>query len=257
MPNSLITLSIPLNSPVNFVKNIGDRIKEGDEIALLSRSDDQVEIDLQGCFLIKNIGENVEKDEIIATKKTGFIVKKQTNVKSHLAGKIFELDNFSGKVKIKSITKPTSVKSPVSGTIKGEENNKIVLEFKGEEIKLKKAAGKNFFADILLMGDFKDEVDSAAIGQDCFGKILVGGHFSLSDLNKAMAVGAKGVIAAKISTDNLERFKNEKELKMANNVQKMLLSVGLANEDGFAKLSRLAGKKVYFDAEGARIVIPE
>lgn len=262
-----VTLAIPTNSEVSFLKKIGDAVSEGEEIATYLATQDSVEIDIASAlqtspksaskFLIKNLGDLVDRDEIIARREKGVFFKKTITIKSLLAGKIFELDNFSGKVKIIGHPVKKKLKSVVSGRIKEESNNKIVIEFKGEEIKLKKCTGGSFFTIIEKISGAEEEVESKKINVDFKDKMLLGGHFSLSDLNQAMAVGAKGVLAVKLNDNNIERFQSEKVICVGSEERKMTIAIGVLAEEDFAKVAKHGKHAIYFDSAHGKIIIPQ
>ena len=263
-----ISTPIPVNSSsVSYLKNIGDKVEKGDVVAEVFRADEQIEIDIAGIlavspkeasnFLIKNIGDDVETDEIIAKREKGIVFKKQLKVTSLIKGKIFELDNFSGRVKIKGVQEKKQLKSPVNGVIKDETNEKFSVEFKGSEVELKKAVGQSFFAPVLKISGADEEVEAGQIEKEINGKILLGGHFSLSDLNKAMACGVKAVIGCRIKDDVLTKINAGKEFEIAGAVQKMSLSIGVVEAQEFDKIEKHVGREIYFDGENKRIILPE
>jgi len=105
-----IKISLQGNSSPDFLKKLGDFVVKNEKIAECSQNQELIEIDIAESLqvspskvsglLLKNLGDNVLKDEIIARTQKGFFVKKVYEVKSKTPGKIFELDNFSGKIKI-------------------------------------------------------------------------------------------------------------------------------------------------------------
>ncbi len=200
-------------------------------------------------FLIKKLGDSISKDEIIAKKQKGLIFKKIIEVKSLLSGKVFELDNFSGKVKIVGVPTKTKVASPVNGKIISFDDRVIHVEFKGEEISLKKSFGSSFFGETFFAGEFEGEVDSKLMTCFAHGKIIVGGHFSLSDLNQAMAVGAKGILAREISDENYQKFIQPKIVNLAGKQTILQLTIGILKEG-------IKAKACFFEGEKGRIVIP-
>ena len=195
--------------------------------------------------------------KLMRWREKGLFFKKTVTIKSLLAGKIFELDNFSGKVKIVGHPAKKKLKSLVSGRIKEESSNKIVIEFKGEEIKLKKCVGGSFFTPVEKISEPDDEVSSEYINVDYKDKMLLGGHFSLSDLNQAMAVGARGVLAVRLNDNNIERFQSEKVIYVGTEERKITLSIGVLAEEDFAKMAKHGNHAVYFDGVNGKIIIPQ
>lgn len=262
-----ISLSLPPDSKIDFLKKIGDTVHVDDDIAIITAQQNEIEINIAEVLkispkivsnlLIKNIGDLVEYDEVIARKKTGIFFKKIIEVKSLLKGKIFELDNFSGRVKIVGVSTQKKIKTPVFGKIKEENEKEIIIEFKGEEIKPKKFFGGTFFARIVKVSNVCDEVDSDLITNGMSGFILLGGHFSASDINKAMALGIRGIFATKLSDSIFEKFGQEKVISIDNRERSILLSIAVVDESDFVKLEKVGAKKqLYFDGSGGKIIIP-
>ncbi len=262
-----ISFAIPNCPQINFLKKIGDAVSEGEDIVEYSQDQEQFEIDIAAAlkvspknaskFLMKNLGDSVNKDEIIARREKGIVFRKTIAIKSLLTGKVFELDNFSGRVKIVGVPVKKTLKSMVNGHVKEENQKQIVIEFKGEEIKLKKSYGESFFAPLYKVSGGDEEVNADHITIDAKDKLLLGGHFSLSDLNHAMAVGVRGVVGVKLNEHNLDKFQPEKIISVGGTTKKISLAVGLVTPEDFAKLEKYAGKhELYFDGQGSRIIIP-
>lgn len=262
-----ISLSIPANAKVEFLKKIGDSVHTDETIATVSTEQNQVEINIAEelnvpaktavSLLMKNLGDTVEQDEVIARKKTGLLFKKTIEVKSLLKGKIFELDNFSGKVKIIGVLSAKNLITPVSGKIVQENDKEIIIEFKGEEIKPKKFFGKSFFARLLKISKVNEEVDSGLMTSDMAGYIILGGHFSAADLNKALALGVRAIFATKLGDLVFEKFSSEKVISMDEAERKMFLSGAVVENHDFEKLEKTPkGKQLYFDGSSGRIIIP-
>lgn len=263
-----LTFPIPKNSSPSFLKKIGDTVRQGEPILKYNAPQEKIEIDIAGSLkvspktatrlLLKNLGDFVEQEEVIARHTKGFLFKKTLEVKSLFPGKIFELDNFSGKVKIAGVPKETVYASPVAGKIKEEGENGITIEFKGISLTPIKIFGNSFFAPLHKVGGGGEEVDSEKINVSMKGKILYGGHFSLSDLNKAMAVGARGIIASELTDASLEKFVNAKTFSFVDENCKMFLSVAVLDPDSCLKLEKMEqDKELYFDAQSSKIIIPQ
>lgn len=262
-----ISLSIPPNSKPEFLKKIGDLIHVNDDVASIFSEQNEIEIDIAedlkispknvSSFLVKNIGDPVDLDEVIARKKSGIFFKKTIEVKSRFRGKIFELDNFSGRVKIVGVSSQQNLKSPVSGKIKDLNDKEIIIEFKGEEIKPTKFFGKTFFAPVAKISKINEEVDNDLMTTEMSGCILLGGHFSVSDVNKAMALGVRGILASKISDAVFDKFKDGKIISIDDRERKISFSIAVCDADSFLKLEKISHQKqLYFDGSGGKIIIP-
>ncbi len=216
----------------------------------------RVKIDLGASkTLTKAIGEAVCENEVIAKGSVGLIFKKTILIKSSIKGRVSEIDLTSRTLYITRDSGKKTLKSPVSGKLKEVDDKKIVIEFKGEEIKSIKSKGEIFVAEMKKIAAADDEVDSNLITDELEGKIIVGGHFSMSDLNRAMAVGVRGVIATKISDDNFERFGTPKTLTIGKVKNNIFLSMAVIDSANFEKLAKHKGK-LNFNGESGIIIIP-
>jgi hypothetical protein len=261
------TLSIPHSGEVKIHKKIGDSFFANEPLVEFSSFQDKIEIDISqklhvspkvaASFLLKNLGDDIGKDEVIARYKTGFLFKKTIEVKSMFRGKIYELDNFTGKIKIAGIQKKQILSVPFSGKVVDVKEQSLLLEFEGVEIVPVKIFGETFFAEIRKIAKFNEEVDANLINVDDEGKILIGGHFSLTDLNKAMACGVHGVVAGKISDSNLQTFDNSRKYSFLDEDSQIMFSVAIVSEDELNKLEHLKnGQGLYFDGTQGKIIIP-
>lgn len=259
---------LPLSLNHKFLKNVGDKISFGDPFFEYYSGIDSVEIDVSrilkvspkhiSSFLFKNLGDVVEKEEIIAQRRTGLFFKSTLEVRSEVSGKVFEVDNFSGKVKILGRGEKKIVKAPFSCKIKEILNDGVNLEFKGEQIIPIKIFGENFVSPVFFVSDADDEVQSDKITVEARNKIVFGGHFSLTDLNKAMAVGVKGVIATNISDSVLQNFENCRTFSFLGNKRKSYFSVAVLRFEEASLFEKLKAEKfIYFDAEHKKIFIPQ
>jgi hypothetical protein len=261
------SLTLPQSSDLKIFKKIGDSFDSNESLAEYSQSSEKLEIDISqklnvsresaASFLLKNLGDSVEKDEIIARNKTGLIFKKTVEVKSMYPGKIYELDNFTGKVVIAGKTEKKSLSVPFSGKVADLNKETMTVEFKGEEITPKNIYGESFLAPVFKISKMGEEVDDSGITVDHGGSILIGGHFALTDLNRAMACGVRGVVAGSVSGSNLEEFVSHKQLSFLSGGVQVLLSIAVLEEEQYSKLEHLKnGQGLYFDGVKGKIIIP-
>lgn len=239
------------------MKKLGETVLEEEDILEYETRGEQKEVHLGDAKnFAKNLGDMVEKDEILAESSTGLLFKKTIIIKSPTRGIISEVESSARVIKISSSSPKKTLKSPISGKIKEVGDGKVMIEFKGEEIKPIKIFGKNFISEVKKISGYSDEVDSNLMTDEYARKIILGGHFSRSDLNKAMACGVRAVLAAKISEENFARFSATKILEMGNIKENISLSLATLGADDFEKLGAHKGK-VYFNGESGIILIPK
>lgn len=140
--------------------------------------------------LLKKIGEEINEGEIIA-QKSHFLGKRR--VKSPQAGILENLDEESGLLTIKAGGADFSLLSPVEGKVAEiKENDKIVIEFKGVEIKAEKGSGSQKEGEMVVLDN--SSASFFNLGSDLAGKIVAGKVWSLEALSKVRALGVGAVL---------------------------------------------------------------
>jgi len=143
-------------------------------------------------YLVKLVGEKVEKDEIIASKKGIFSSKK---IASPFDGTITEIDHNLGTVTINTLSsdKKNIILSPFFGTVEKVEKNLLKIKLnKGEEFELKKSSD-DFGGEIFYL----NQSEYYQISNETLeNKIIVSTDEKLPSFIqiKAEALGAKGFI---------------------------------------------------------------
>jgi hypothetical protein len=251
------SLAIPQSSDVKILKKIGDPFHINEPLIEYSKPQEKIEINIiNSSYFLKNIGDQIEKDEVVAKYQSGFLFKKTIEIRSSISGRIFELDNL-GKVMVLGTNNKQVFCLPFSGKVSDLTQETMVLEFKGDEIVPLKIYGESFFAEAFWISKFDEEVDEKLIDVDFSGKILLGGHFSMTDLNKALACGVRGVIAGNISSSVLAEFDNLKKYSFLGSDSERLLSIAFLGEDQLLKFAHLKDNHgLYFDGIQGKIIIP-
>ena len=168
--------------------------------------------------LFKKIGEEIKEGEIVA-QKTHFLGKRR--VKSPQAGILENLDEESGILTIKTGGVDFNLPSPVEGKVKEiKENEEIIIEFKGVEIKAEKGTGPPKEGEMAVLGN--SAVSLFNLSLDLAGKIVAAGIWSRETLSKARALGVEAVLGQEIEDFSLEKAELTLLLFSPENFEKVL-----------------------------------
>ncbi|PIY94587.1 MAG: hypothetical protein COY68_01775 [Candidatus Levybacteria bacterium CG_4_10_14_0_8_um_filter_35_23] len=217
-------------------KNIGK-----EEVILLSKNLKISPSKVLKC-LKKNLGDRIEKGEVLAEKKRIVGGKKFI---SPFSGTITRLEESTGRLFIlsQSEEKIKEIKSPVDGKVTFCDNDKIVLETEKESIPADKMSGSGIRGELFFLPG--EEIRPEDIFGDLAKKIILGKSFEKASLSKAFAIGVFGIIGEQIKNEDIDSFK-EKEIK--NPIFKV-------NLENFKKLIVNKGKQVYLDTDNKLIII--
>jgi len=160
------------------------------------------------AYMVKKVGDKVEKDEIIAKSSSLFGFMKK-NATSPLTGIIESISDSSGQVVIRAPPIPVELKAYVRGTIAEVlPREGVIIETNAAFIQgICGISGERHGKIKVAVGTPDDPLTAGEISSDDKGKILVGGSLVTTDgIEKALQVGAIGVVAGGIEGNCLSRF---------------------------------------------------
>jgi len=159
-------------------------------------------------YMVKKVGDKVEKDEIIAKSSSMFgLIKK--NVASPFAGIIESVSDSSGQVVIRAPPIPVELKAYVRGTVAEViPKEGVIIETNAAFIQgICGISGERYGKIRVAIGTPEDVLTAETISPDDKGKILIGGSLVTYDaIEKALQVGAIGVVAGGIEGNCLSKF---------------------------------------------------
>ena len=159
-------------------------------------------------YMVKKVGDKVEKDEIIAKSSSMFgLIKK--NAASPFAGIIESVSDSSGQVVIRAPPIPVELKAYVRGTVAEViPREGVIIETNAAFIQgICGISGERHGKIRVATGTPEDVLTAETISPDDKGKILIGGSLVTYDaIEKALQVGAIGVVAGGIEGNCLSRF---------------------------------------------------
>lgn len=158
--------------------------------------------------MLKKPGEPCAKDEIIAESK-GFFGLFRSHVKSPIQGEIESVSKITGQVILREPPIPVEVIAYIDGEVIGIiKNEGVEIRTAGSFIQGIFGIGGETIGHIAQAVDDPNEVLTAGSIDDSFkDKVIVGGSMAeFAALEKARAVGAKGVVVGGIEDQDLKKF---------------------------------------------------
>lgn len=156
-------------------------------------------------YLLRQIGDEVKKDQIFAKKgeTAAFFTK---TARAPISGVIDEVDDRTGFVTIARPFKEVVVKAYLRGLV--EEiipERGVVVAVPAVTVNGIFGMGRETHGEIKVLVDSPDqELTPELITEDCAGKIIVGGSYATNEaLKRAVEVGCKGVVCGTASYLNI------------------------------------------------------
>ncbi|MBU2632534.1 hypothetical protein KKG52_02350 [Patescibacteria group bacterium] len=196
-------------------------------------------------YLRKNLGDSIEKGDIIAIKKS-FLRLGRKVARTPFTGTITKFEEDTGNLIIRANVKlelAESIKTPISGVVEKIEEDRIIIAADKEIVTAKIATGGNCSGKLMEVS--VEILDSDNLPENIKDKILIGKKITKSAIFKAFAIGARGLIFLDISEDDLEELERAK----TNN------AFAIISEEDYEKTLKNSGKDVYLDSGSKSIVL--
>jgi len=159
-------------------------------------------------LMIKQAGEPVRKDEVIALSK-GFFGLFKSEVKSPVDGTIENVSSVTGQVIMREPPQPVQVDAYVEGVVSEViPREGVVVETEASLVQGIFGVGGEVRGTLRTIVDSPDKVVTAAdIPAECRGQILIGGSLVRYDaIEVAVARGAKAIVVGGIEDATLRKF---------------------------------------------------
>ncbi len=159
-------------------------------------------------FMLKKVGDEVKKDEVIAEMKQLFgLFKSQAT--SPVEGTVETVSEVTGQVIVREPPNAVEVNAYVDGEVaEVYENEGVAIQTSGSFIQGIFGIGGETYADLITVStDHKEVLEVGKITEACKDKIIIGGSLvTAAALKKAIEVGAKGVIVGGFHDRDLRDF---------------------------------------------------
>ena len=159
-------------------------------------------------YMLKNEGDSVEKDGIIAESKS-FISWLKTSCFSPITGTIESISTITGQVLLREPPKPLEVLAYIDGkVVEVKEGEEVVVESVATFIQGIFGIGGETIGPLEMAVKSPDEqLTPNSINKEHSGKIVVGGSLARRDaLEKAIKLGVRGVVVGGIFDEDLKEL---------------------------------------------------
>ncbi|KPV64656.1 MAG: hypothetical protein AOA65_0871 [Candidatus Bathyarchaeota archaeon BA1] len=159
-------------------------------------------------YMLKKVGDSVEKDEAIALSSSFFGLFKKV-CKSPAKGTVEHISNVTGQAIIREPPVPVEITAYIPGAVtKILPNEGVVVETSAAYIQGIFGVGGEAHGELMMAAESPDDILTAErIGPECADKILIGGALVTNGaLHKSVEVGAKGIVVGGIRDKDLIDF---------------------------------------------------
>lgn len=207
---------LPINGQT-LVK-IGDKVG-AEQVVLKTELPGKADVvnvmSLLGCqphevkqFMVKPIGEHVEKGELLAMRAAFFGLFK-TRIESPMSGTIESVSDVSGQVVMRGAPVPVDVKAYIDGkVVEADEGEHVTVEVTGSFIQgIFGVGGETYGRIVMASSDPSGILDENSFTEDMKGAVVVGGSLITYDgLQKAIEVGVNAVVVGGFDDADLKKF---------------------------------------------------
>lgn len=187
---------------------IAEAMVRGDAHIIRASSSLGIDPDQLGGHILKREGEEVQKDEIIASYKALFGLINR-DCRSPVDGTIEIVSNVTGQVVIRERSSSIDLRAFVPGVVvEVLPNQGAVIECQAAYLQGIFGIGGETHGELRMVSRGPEEIlDEEQIGPECQGKILVAGARVTGDaLKQAVKAGARGVVVGGIEDKDLTDF---------------------------------------------------
>ncbi len=159
-------------------------------------------------LMLKQAGDPVEKDEVVARSKGIFGLFK-SEIRSPVEGSIESVSTVTGQVMLRELPQPVQVDAYIEGeVVEVIENEGVVVETSASLVQGIFGVGGEVRGELKMVCDAPDAIVTAGdIGDDCAGKILIAGSLITQEIiERALAVHAAAVVAGGVEDATLRSF---------------------------------------------------
>ena len=199
---------VNLNEEVDFDTIIAKTMIERDPVVVPASDPLGLEPSELHKYIVKGIGEKVQKDEIIAKYEAFFgLIKRYVN--SPIDGVIEHISENTGRITIRGQAIPLEEKAYIPGKVVNVIPSRgVLIKTNASYIQGIFGVGGENHGQIALINDSPfEEINPDNITQDYKGKILVGGSLiTLEALKKAVNYGVAGIVVGGVRGLDLKDF---------------------------------------------------
>lgn len=159
-------------------------------------------------FMVKPIGDHVEKGELLAMRAAFFGLFK-TRIESPMSGTIESVSDVSGQVVMRGAPVPVDVKAYIDGkVVEADEGEHVTVEVTGSFIQgIFGVGGETYGRIVMASSDPTGVLDENSFTEEMKGCVVVGGSLiTYNGLQKAIEVGVNAVVVGGFDDADLKKF---------------------------------------------------
>ena len=159
-------------------------------------------------FMVKPIGEHVEKGELLAMRAAFFGLFK-TRIESPMSGTIESISDVSGQVVMRGAPVPVDVKAYIDGkVVEADEGEHVTVEVTGSFIQgIFGVGGETYGRIVVVSQDPNGILDESSFTDEMKGAVVVGGSLiTYNGLKKAIECGVNAVVVGGFDDADLKKF---------------------------------------------------
>lgn len=159
-------------------------------------------------FMVKPIGEHVEKGELLAMRAAFFGLFK-TRIESPMSGTIESISDVSGQVVMRGAPVPVDVKAYIDGkVVEADEGEHVTVEVTGSFIQgIFGVGGETYGRIVVASQDPNGILDESSFTEEMKGAVVVGGSLiTYNGLKKAIECGVNAVVVGGFDDADLKKF---------------------------------------------------
>lgn len=159
-------------------------------------------------FMVKPIGDHVEKGELLAMRAAFFGLFK-TRIESPMSGTIESVSDVSGQVVMRGAPVPVDVKAYIDGkVVEADEGEHVTVEVTGSFIQgIFGVGGETYGRIVVASSDPNGVLDENSFSEEMKGAVVVGGSLiTYNGLQKAIEVGVNAVVVGGFDDADLKKF---------------------------------------------------
>ena len=159
-------------------------------------------------FMVKPIGEHVEKGELLAMRAAFFGLFK-TRIESPMSGTIESISDVSGQVVMRGAPVPVDVKAYIDGkVVEADEGEHVTVEVTGSFIQgIFGVGGETYGRIVMVSQDPNGILDESSFTEEMKGAVVVGGSLiTYNGLKKAIECGVNAVVVGGFDDADLKKF---------------------------------------------------
>lgn len=159
-------------------------------------------------FMVKPIGDHVEKGELLAMRAAFFGLFK-TRIESPMSGTIESVSDVSGQVVMRGAPVPVDVKAYIDGkVVEADEGEHVTVEVTGSFIQgIFGVGGETYGKIVVASSDPNGVLDENSFTEEMKGCVVVGGSLiTYNGLQKAIEAGVNAVVVGGFDDADLKKF---------------------------------------------------